>query len=141
MDPRTKQCETEVQKIRHLQEIANQLLDAFTDTKRVTKSHIPAGNASARVEIPNKQASDNIAQESKKRLKRGRPIGSKDKNPHKRKGSEKNSGHDESVHDETQDIKTSPEEEINDINKEINIMSVDDDPEQKSVVDCQSRPD
>ncbi|GKG20220.1 hypothetical protein Tco_0380021, partial [Tanacetum coccineum] len=60
-------------------------------TKRVTRSHIPAGNASARVEIPNKQASDNIAQESQKRLKCGRPIGSKDKNPHKRKGSEKNS--------------------------------------------------
>ncbi|GJY38765.1 retrovirus-related pol polyprotein from transposon TNT 1-94 [Tanacetum coccineum] len=70
-----------VQKIMHLQEIANQLPDAFTDTKRVTKSHIPAANAPARVEIPNKQVGDNIAQESQKRLKRGRPIGSKDKNP------------------------------------------------------------
>ncbi|GKE07279.1 hypothetical protein Tco_1399297 [Tanacetum coccineum] len=117
LDPRTKQCETEVQKIVHLQEIANQLPDAFTDTKRVTKSHIPTANASARVEIPNKQAGDNITQESQKRLKRGRPIGSKDKNPRKRKGTEKNSGHDENVLDETQDIKTSPEEEMNDINK------------------------
>ncbi|GJY78501.1 disease resistance CC-NBS-LRR class family protein [Tanacetum coccineum] len=170
LDPRTKQSETEVQKIMHLQDIANQLPDAFTDTKRVTKSHIPAANAPARVEIPNKQAGNNIAQESQKRLKRGRPIGSKDKNPRKRKGTEKNSDHDENVLDETQDIKTSPEEEMNDMNKEMSInysqtnilwdrneigdideifsysvasdiMSGDDDPEPKSVIDCQSRPD
>ncbi|GJX66278.1 copia protein [Tanacetum coccineum] len=140
LDPRTKQCETEVQKIMHLQEIANQLPDAFTDTKRVTKSHIPAANAPARVEIPNKQAGDNVAQESQKSLKRGRPIGSKDRNPRKRKGTEKNSGHNDNILDETQDIKTSPEEEMNDINKEIDIMSDDDDPEPKFVIDCQSRP-
>ncbi|GJU76928.1 retrovirus-related pol polyprotein from transposon TNT 1-94 [Tanacetum coccineum] len=138
--------------------------------KRVTKSHIPAANAPARIEIPNKQAGDNITQESQKRLKRGRPIGSKDKNPRKRKGTEKNSSHDENVLDETQDIKTSPEEEMNDINKEMlinysqthtlwdrneigdidkifsyfvasDIMSGDDDPELKSVIDCQSQPD
>ncbi|GKB33857.1 putative RNA-directed DNA polymerase, partial [Tanacetum coccineum] len=113
---------------------------------------------------------DNIAQESQKRLKRGRPIGSKDKNPRKRKGYEKNSDHDENVLDETQDIKTSPEEEMNDMNKEMlinysqinilwgrneigdideifsysiasDIMSGDDDPEPNSVIDCQSRSD
>nr|GEV26934.1 T-complex protein 1 subunit epsilon [Tanacetum cinerariifolium] len=56
LDLRTKQSETEVQKIMHLQEIANQLHDAFTDTKRVTKSHIPAANAPTRIELPNKQA-------------------------------------------------------------------------------------
>ncbi|GJV82854.1 retrovirus-related pol polyprotein from transposon TNT 1-94 [Tanacetum coccineum] len=146
----------------HLQEIANQLPDAFTDTKRVTKSHIPAANAPASVEIPNHQAGDNIAKESQKRLKRGRPIGSKDKNPRKRKETEKNSDHDENVLDETQDIRTSPEEEMNDTNKEMSInysqtnilwdrneigdideifsyfvasdiMSGDDDPEPKSV--------
>ncbi|GKE21479.1 hypothetical protein Tco_1432991, partial [Tanacetum coccineum] len=90
------------------------------------------------------------------------PIGLKDKNPRKRKGTEKNFGHDESVLDETQDINTSPEEEMNDINKEMSInysqtpilwdqneigyideifsysiasdiMSSDDDPEPKSV--------
>ncbi|GKA07303.1 copia protein [Tanacetum coccineum] len=162
LDPRTKQCETEVQKIVHLQEIANQLPNAFTYTKRVTKSHIPAANSPARVEIPNKQAGDNIAQESQKHLKRGRPVGSKDKNPRKRKGTEKNFGHDENVLDETQDIETSLEEEMNDINKEMsinysqthilwdrneivdigeifsysvasNVMSGDDDPEPKSV--------
>ena len=42
LDPRTKMCEQEVQKIIHLQNIANQLPDAFIDTKKVTKSHIPA---------------------------------------------------------------------------------------------------
>ena len=166
LDPRTKQCETEVQKTMHLQEIANQLPDAFTDTKRVIKSHIQAANAPTRVEIPNKQADGNIAQESQKRLKRGRPIGSKDKNPRKRK----ENGHEESVLNETQNIKTSPEEEMSDINKEMSInysqthilwdrneigdideifsysvasdiMSGDDDPEPKSVIDCQSRHD
>nr|GEU69342.1 putative ribonuclease H-like domain-containing protein [Tanacetum cinerariifolium] len=92
LDPRTKQSETEVQKIMHLQKIANQLPDAFIDTKRVTKSHIPAANAPTRVELPNKQA-----------------------------GTEKNSDHDENVLDETQDIKTSPKEEMNDMNKEMSI--------------------
>nr|GEY15353.1 hypothetical protein [Tanacetum cinerariifolium] len=135
----------------------------------VTKSHIPAANAPARVEIQNKQAGNNIAQESQKRLKRGRPISSKDKNPRKRKGTEKNSNHEENVLDETQDIKTSPEEEMNDMNKEMSInysqtnilwdrneigdideifsyyvasdiMGGDDDPKPKSVIDCHSRP-
>ena len=44
-DPRTNQCELEVQKIIHLHGIANQLPDAFNDINRVTKSHIPAANA------------------------------------------------------------------------------------------------
>nr|GEX99301.1 retrovirus-related Pol polyprotein from transposon TNT 1-94 [Tanacetum cinerariifolium] len=94
----------------------------------------------------------------------------KDKNPRKRKGTEKNSDHDENVLNEIQDIKTSYEEEMNDMNKEMSIsysqqnilwdrneigdidvifsysvasdiMSGDDDPEPKSVIDCQNRPD
>jgi uncharacterized protein YozE (UPF0346 family) len=44
-DPRTNICEQEVQRIIHLQILANKLPDAFTDLKRVTKSHIPAANA------------------------------------------------------------------------------------------------
>jgi len=63
--------------------LANQLPDAFTDTKRVTKSHIPATNAPIRVDIPVGQS--NITNESQTRLKRGRPIGSKDKNSRVRK--------------------------------------------------------
>ena len=44
-DPCTNQCELEVQMIIHLQNLANQLPDAFVDAKKVTKSHIPAVNA------------------------------------------------------------------------------------------------
>ena len=35
----------------HLQNLANQLPDAFVDTKKVTKSHIPVANVPARVDI------------------------------------------------------------------------------------------
>ena len=35
----------------HLQNLANQLPYAFVDTKKVTKSHIPAANVPARVDI------------------------------------------------------------------------------------------
>ena len=51
-DPHTNQCELEVQRIIHLQNLANQLQDAFIDTKKVTKSYIPASNTSARIDIP-----------------------------------------------------------------------------------------
>ena len=54
LDPRTKESETEVQRIIDLQHIANNLPDAFTDHKGVTKSHIPAVNAPERVEVPTK---------------------------------------------------------------------------------------
>ena len=37
-----KQCEPEVQKIIHLQDLVYKLLDTFTDPKDVTKSHIIA---------------------------------------------------------------------------------------------------
>ncbi|KAK9125764.1 hypothetical protein Scep_014610 [Stephania cephalantha] len=68
-DPRTNQCELEVQKIIHLQQIANQLPDAFNDAKQVTKSHIPTVNVPARIDVSVQQN----AQEPTKRLKRGRP--------------------------------------------------------------------
>ena len=51
-DPRKKQCELEVQKIIHLQNIANQLSNAFTNLKRVTKFHIPTANAPIRIDVP-----------------------------------------------------------------------------------------
>ena len=44
-DPRTRQCELEVQRIIHLQQVANQLPDAFSNKKRITKSHVPVENA------------------------------------------------------------------------------------------------
>ncbi|WCJ38519.1 hypothetical protein M5689_019577 [Euphorbia peplus] len=77
LDPRTKECELEVQKIIHLQNIPNQLPDAFTDLGKVTKSHMPTENAPIRIDVPIEQS--NIANNSNPRLKRGRPVGSKDK--------------------------------------------------------------
>ena len=51
-DHRTNQCELEVQMIIHLQNIANQLPDAFIDTKKETKSHIPTANAPIQINVP-----------------------------------------------------------------------------------------
>ena len=76
-DPRTNQCELEVQRIIHLHNLANQLPYAFVDAKKVTKSHIPAANAPTRINVPKGQ----LANEYKILLKRGRPIGSKDITP------------------------------------------------------------
>ncbi|XP_056844750.1 retrovirus-related Pol polyprotein from transposon TNT 1-94 isoform X2 [Raphanus sativus] len=89
LDPPTKQSELEVRRIMQLQNIASQLPDAFADTKMVTKSHIPAVNTPARIEIPQKYGAAVDTRESGTRLKRGRPIGSKDKVPRKRKEGEK----------------------------------------------------
>ena len=80
-DPHTNQCELEVQRIIHLQNMANQLADAFIDTKKVIKSHIPATNTLVRIEVIEGQ----LANEYKIRLKCGRPIGSKDITPRKRR--------------------------------------------------------
>jgi hypothetical protein len=87
-DPRTNECELEVQMIIHLQSIANQLLDAFTDNKKIVKSHITAANTPVKIEVPVGQSINIAANESKARLKRGRPIGAKDKIPRKRKAQE-----------------------------------------------------
>ena len=73
-DHRTNQYELEVQRIIHLQNLANQLLDAFIDTKKVTKSHIPTVRTLTRIDVPKRQ----LENKSKIRLKHGRPIGSKD---------------------------------------------------------------
>ena len=48
------------------------ILDAFIDTKMVTKSHIPATNAPIRIDIPVGQS--NIANESQTCMKRGRSV-------------------------------------------------------------------
>ncbi|RVW79791.1 Retrovirus-related Pol polyprotein from transposon TNT 1-94 [Vitis vinifera] len=59
--------------------------DAFIDTKKVTKSHIPAANTPARIDVHVGQ----LTNESKIRLKRGRPIGSKNVTPRKKRTQEK----------------------------------------------------
>jgi len=53
-DPRTQETEQQVQKIINLQHIENNLPEAFTDYKGVTKYSYPARNAPKRVEVPNK---------------------------------------------------------------------------------------
>lgn len=64
--------------------------DSFADPKRVTKSYIPAVNAPIRIDV--QQGHNQVATVSRALLKRGRPIGSKDKNPQKlKKGAENES--------------------------------------------------
>ena len=80
-DLRTNQCELEVQMIIYLQKLANQLQVVFTDTKKVTKSHISIANTQALIDVPDGQ----LANESKIHLKYEKPIDSKDITPRKRR--------------------------------------------------------
>ena len=41
------------------------MLDAFTDLKRITKSHIPAENVPIRIDVPKGPSTSVIANESK----------------------------------------------------------------------------
>ncbi|KAK4394137.1 hypothetical protein Sango_1884500 [Sesamum angolense] len=77
--------ELEVQRIIHLQSVANRLPNAFIDTKKVTKSHIPAENIPARLKVPEATLTQPKASESQISRKRGRPLGSKDANSRTRK--------------------------------------------------------
>ena len=52
LDSHTNQCELKIQMIIHLQNFVNQLQDAFIDTKKVTKSYIPAANTPAQIDVP-----------------------------------------------------------------------------------------
>ena len=86
LDPRTAQCDKEVQRITHVQKIVSQLPDAFTDIAKVTKSYIPTANTPVRINIPIGKAAIVAANESSMtRMKRGRPLGSKYLIPRKRK--------------------------------------------------------
>ena len=67
--------------------------DAFTDPKRVTKSYILAANAPIIIDVP---AGQNVT-EYKPQIKCGRPIGSKDKNPRKRKGAKNEVGQNQNM--------------------------------------------
>ena len=75
LDPRTRQCELEVQKFIDLQRIANKLPNVFLDTKRITTSYMPAKNASIQL----MSLLDNHTPEV------WRPISSKIKNPWNRR--------------------------------------------------------
>ena len=86
MDPRIAQCNKEIQRITHLHKISRKFPDAFTDTAIVTKSYIPAANTLTRINIPiGKTAIMATNESSMTRLKNGRPLGSKDLIPRKRK--------------------------------------------------------
>ena len=72
-----------------MQGISNQLPDIFTDNKRLIKSHIPAANTSARIEVPKGKLINVVTNESKACLKHGKHVGAKDRNLIKRKIQEK----------------------------------------------------
>ena len=85
LDSHTNQCELEIQKIFQLQNLPNQLLNAFIDTKKMTKSYISATNTPVRIDVPVRQ----LTNESKIRLKCDKPVSSKDVTPQKRRTQEK----------------------------------------------------
>ena len=71
-----------------MQGIANQLLDVFTDSKKIVKSYILAANILVQIEASEGKLINIIANESKARLKHGRLVGAKDKIPQKKKTQE-----------------------------------------------------
>ena len=100
LDPRTAQSETEVQHILDIQSIAQSMPDAFTDLACMTRSHIPAANTLAKMDVPNvwytslleaRDANSGdphtlaASQSSAPTQKHGRPLGSKDSHLRKRK--------------------------------------------------------
>ena len=66
-----------------LQRLAYELPDSFTGPKKVIKSQVPAVNVPIKMNIPKVQLQ--TANESKERLKRDTPIGSKYNNTRKKK--------------------------------------------------------
>ncbi|CAB4289810.1 unnamed protein product [Prunus armeniaca] len=59
--------------------------DAFNDTGKGTKSHIPTANTQARIDIPIGLTNVAANESSTTSLKQGRPIGLKDSAPRKQK--------------------------------------------------------
>ncbi|KAL6313754.1 hypothetical protein AAG906_010173 [Vitis piasezkii] len=149
LDPHTNQCELAVQMIIHLQNLANQLPDAFIDTKKVTKSHILAANTPARIDV----LVGRLTNESKIRLKRGRPVGSKDVTPMKRRTQEQLGTLEETIKmtDQFKIDKSIAPEEAQIMQKALkrhilkkmasNIIRNDEDPEPRNVEECRHRND
>ena len=73
-DPRTTEAKQQVQRIIDLQNIANNLPDAFIDYKGVTNSLHSARNVPERVEVPNKTTHPNLAKRGGEGLPRGRML-------------------------------------------------------------------
>ena len=55
LDHRTNQRELKVQRIIHLQNITNQISNAFNDSRKIIESHIQVENTPTHVEIPEGQ--------------------------------------------------------------------------------------
>src|SRR5690606_4701736 len=91
-----------------LQMLANQLPDSFADPKRVTKSYVPACNAP--ISIGAQGGPSQAATETRPQDKRGRPKGSKDKNPRKTKKGARNDNTSEVV--ETVQDKTMADHDV-----------------------------
>jgi hypothetical protein len=109
LDPRTSESELEVRRIIHLQGLANELPDAFTDHKRVTRSHISAVNAPERVQVPQKATNSIVSPNPRKR---GRPPGAQDKVPRRclqRKGPEPFASLKDSVEEVQPEVENAPE--------------------------------
>ncbi|KAM1683262.1 hypothetical protein ACFX14_034438 [Malus domestica] len=105
--PRTAQSETEVRRIIDFQNIAQSMPIVFNDLAKVTRSHIPTANTPTRIDVPRvrqqpawegwtvpkdgkaipsmRQGTLTASQSSAPTLKCGRPLGSKDSQPWKRK--------------------------------------------------------
>ena len=58
--------------------------DAFSNLKRITKSHTPAINVPIWIDVPKGPSTSVMASETQTFLKCGRSLGSKDKYPRKR---------------------------------------------------------
>ena len=71
-DPRTIETELQVQRIIDLQNIVNNLPDAFSNYKGVTKSLHPTRNVPQRVEVPNKTTHPQIGKKGGEALPRGK---------------------------------------------------------------------
>ena len=71
-DPRTTETELQVQIIIDLQNIENNLPDAFSNYKCVTKSLHPARNVPERVDVPNKTTHPKLAKRGQEALSRGK---------------------------------------------------------------------
>jgi hypothetical protein len=109
LDPRTSESELEIRRILHLQGLAKELPDAFTDHERVTRSHIPAVNAPERVQVPQKATNSIVSPNPRKR---GRPPGAQDKVPQRRpqrKGPEPLASLKDSVEEVQPEVENAPE--------------------------------
>ena len=89
----------------------------------MTKSYIPATNASASTEILEIKHEKKVTHKSKTRQKRGRPTGSKDKNPRKRKGVDNHIDSEKNIPEEIENKESLQMKGINDINQERKLLN------------------